>query len=155
VSQSATICVIRIGDACLAIDVALVGEVVPLERITPLPRCPAQVVGLTELRGQPLAVVDLAQLLELPAPAQTQRQLLVLRTDVRLAGLPIDGCEGILAAAPGEFRHATRHAEPSWVAGFQGFKARPDLLATIIDSTDLLARLSRLRFQSPFTPIAA
>lgn len=154
-SHAGTLCVVRIGDACLALDVALVGEVVPLPAVTPLPRCPAPVLGIAELRGQPLAVVDAAQVLELQAAGAAPRHLLVLRTDVRLAGIPIDACDGVLTAAASDFRHATRHAEPSWIAGFQAFPARGDLLATVIDSADLLARLGRLRFQPPVHPVAA
>ena len=151
-----TLCVVRRGDACLAVEVALVGEVVPLTTVVPLARCPAAVLGLTELRGQPLAVVDVAQLLGLPRPAAGDppaRHLLVLRTGVRLAGLPIDHCDGVLTADPEGFRQVSRHGEPSWVAGFQAFPSR-GLLATVIASADLLARLGRLRFQ-PAVPAAA
>ncbi|GDY11804.1 hypothetical protein LBMAG53_06820 [Planctomycetota bacterium] len=148
-NRGLTRCVVRHGDSCLAVDAVLVGEIVPLAAITRLARCPAAVLGLTDLRGQPLPVVDLGQLLEFSSPAATgspARQLLVLRTEVRLAGLPIDRCEGVLAADPADYRQSSRHGEPSWVAGFQAFPSR-GLLATVIDSADLLARLGRLRFQ--------
>lgn len=147
-TMPATLCVFRHGGADYAIDVALAGEVVPMQAPTPVPRCPDGVLGLINLRGQPLAVVDPAALLGLPAHADSGglRHLLVIRTDVRLAGLPIQSCEGIFAAAPNGFRAPAPVGKPTWVAGFQSFPNRPGLVATIIDGQDLLARLASLRF---------
>ncbi len=138
-------CVVRLGTDLLAFEVGIVGEVLPAAPVTILPRCPAGVLGLISRRGQPLAVVDSRRLFDLPPVAMGSSPLLVLRTAVTLAALPIDACAGVLAGDPATYRPAARTAgEPPWVAGFQPL---PGLgIATVVGTADLLRRLDRLRF---------
>jgi len=153
-----TCCVFRLHDTSFALDVALAGEVIEAQTPRALPRCPDAVLGLVNLRGQAVAAVDLAAVLELPAPPASSpvRQMLVLRTHVRLVALPIHGFDGVLSAEAAGFRSANHGAEASYIAGFQTFPSKPGLVATVLDSADLLARLDRLRFQrsapSPLLP---
>lgn len=145
----ATVCVFMLHESCLALDVSLAGEVIPAETPTTLPRCPAAVLGLINLRGQALAAIDLSTVLELPPGSANQpmTQMLVLRTTTRLAAMPISNFIGVLPADPAGFRAANRSAEPAYIAGFQTFATRPGLVATLLESNELLARLDRLRFQ--------
>ena len=138
-------CVVRLGSDLYALDVAVVGEVLPASSPVPLPRCPAGVLGLISRRGQPLAVVDPWLLLDLSRPVGAPpAQLLVLRTATTLAALPVDACAGVVAAPPGTFRPVARSGEPPWVAGFQPLTSGE--VATVIATAELLRRLDRLRF---------
>src|SRR5687768_6740409 len=60
------LCAFWLGEHCYGLQTALVGEVVTVEALTPVPLAPAPVRGLFNLRGAPVALVDLAQVLELP-----------------------------------------------------------------------------------------
>ena len=66
----------RVGSLLLGTDVLRVQEVVRDQRLEPVPRAPAAVAGLLNLRGQILAVTDLRCRLGLPsrpeAPAAGQ-----------------------------------------------------------------------------------
>ena len=145
------VCLVWLGAGCFAFDVALVGEVRELAGVTPLPRCPAAVLGIANLRGQALAVVDTAQLLGLPgervAPAPRPR-VLVLRPATRgasLAGLVIRGATGVHDRAALGFRAGDPAIEPPVVAGFLTVPEHPGLVATLVASGELLARLDALR----------
>ena len=145
-----SLCVFSHHGSRYALDVALVGEVLDTGNITPLPRCPLAVLGLVSLRGRPLAVVDSARLLDLPAHLDGPGgRLLVIRTPARLAGLTVDHCDGVLAADPARFSAANRLIEPPWVAGFQRFPGLPT--ATVINGPELVARLDHLRFSTAST----
>ena len=145
------VCLVWLGAGCFAFDVALVGEVRMLDSVTPLPRCPAAVLGIANLRGQALAVIDTAQLLGLPdervAPEPRPR-VLVLRPAARgasLAGLVIRGVAGVHDRAALGFRAGDRAIEPPFVAGFLTVPEHPGLVATLVASGELLARLDALR----------
>ena len=145
------VCLVWLGAGCFAFDVGLVGEVRVLDGVTPLPRCPAAVLGIANLRGQALAVIDTAQLLGLPdervAP-EPRARVLVLRPAARgasLAGLVIRGVAGVHDRAALGFRAGDRALEPPFVAGFLTVPEHPGLVATLVASGELLARLDALR----------
>ena len=138
-----TWCVFRLGGSSYALDIGLVGEVLPAAAPTPLPRSPAGIAGLVNLRGRPLAVVDPWQLFDLQRPAgQQPTQVLVLRTAVDLAALPVDACAGVITATSA-LLPADRDAHPPWVAGF--LPLADGALAAVIAGPELLRRLDRLR----------
>jgi chemotaxis-related protein WspB len=58
----------QLGEDRYALDIRHVAEVLPLRRITPMPRLPAAVAGVFDYRGGPVPVIDLCQLaLQRPA----------------------------------------------------------------------------------------
>src|SRR6185295_6776910 len=61
----ATLCAFWLGQQCFAISADIVSEVVSVESFTPVPLAPAAVVGLFNLRGTPVALVDLVRALTL------------------------------------------------------------------------------------------
>jgi purine-binding chemotaxis protein CheW len=70
-------CAFTLDGRRFAVDVADAREVVVFESITPLPLAPAFVLGLANLRGTVMPVVDLAPLLGLP-PREAKAQTLGL-----------------------------------------------------------------------------
>lgn len=70
-------CAFTLDGHRFAVDVAAAREVVVFESITPLPLAPSVVLGLANLRGSVMPVVDLAPLLGLP-PREARAQTLGL-----------------------------------------------------------------------------
>lgn len=62
---------IRLAHERYAVESAYVREVLPLKDVTPLPSTPAFVLGLINVRGQILSVIDLRVFFELPRPSVT------------------------------------------------------------------------------------
>ena len=116
------LCAFWLGEHCYGLQTALVGEVVTVDALTPVPLAPAPVRGLFNLRGAPVALVDLAQVLELGEATvgdepRVGRPLvaLVLRTESLFVGLLIRRMEmvitrgrGILGPPGGQRRRAPR-----------------------------------------------
>ena len=144
------VCVFWLESGCYALDATLVGEVSAIEELTPLPRCHPAVLGLGNLRGQALAIIDLAATLGIdgptPATPEVGARVLVLRLPGRSAGVLVTRVEGVFTTEADGFRSANRLAEPSYVAGFHTFSGRPDLVATAIAPDELATRLSTLGF---------
>ena len=152
------ICVFSVESGCYAIDAALVGEVATIDEPTPLPRCHPAVLGLANLRGQALAIVDLAQVLGIdgpnPPPPVAGSRVLVLRLPGRSAGAVVTRVEGVFPRDAAGFRAANRSAEPAWIAGFHAIPRRSErqtgeLVATAIAPGELALRLSALAFHRP------
>jgi chemotaxis signal transduction protein len=82
--------VLPIGADRYALDLADVREVVPDPQLTPLPGAPAGVLGVLNLRGDVVPVLDTARLLGL-GPIGRVAYVAVAELDAGLAGLATDG----------------------------------------------------------------
>ncbi|HEX2164414.1 MAG TPA: chemotaxis protein CheW, partial [Thermoanaerobaculia bacterium] len=85
----------RRGDRVLGIEGRYSREVTPLAGLTPVPLAPTPLLGVGNLRGVLLPVIDLAPLLALDAePWTSALPVHVTAVDGSLAGLAIDEVAG-------------------------------------------------------------
>jgi len=83
--------VFQLGPELYGADIAVVREVCPLQRVTRVPRTPAYVEGVTNLRGRVIPVVDLRRRLGLPAgPATPSTRIAVAELDGEQVGMIVD-----------------------------------------------------------------
>src|SRR5262245_768623 len=126
----------RLGDGEYSLPAQYVREVQALGDITPLPFTPAFLVGLVNVRGRLLAVLDIRPLLDIArAPIRPQSFLLVLMVQ----GLEV----GLLADAVVEVRRSDEQLAPvlstaagRGVAWVRGVDRR---LSLLLDPRALLA----------------
>jgi len=79
-----------------AIESAWVGEVFPLTGLTRLPGTPPFVLGIVNLRGEIVSVVDLRGFFDLPAAGLTDlNKVIVLQSREMLFGILADRVEGV------------------------------------------------------------
>ena len=76
-----------LGDELFAIPVALVREILDMQKPFLIPEAPAHLVGLIDVRGQAVPVIDLRRKLGLPAKAATAE------TRILVLAVPRDGSE--------------------------------------------------------------
>lgn len=81
--------VVRLEDEYFAFDVQDVAEVLPYSEPVRMPRAPKFLVGLVDVRGVMLPVVDLRLRAELNA-SQTPRHILAIRLEERFIGALVD-----------------------------------------------------------------
>src|SRR5439155_26042073 len=78
----------RLADEQYGLESAYVREVYPMKELTPLPCTPPFVLGLINLRGQILSVIDIKKFFGLPERGLTDlNKALVVRTEVRQLGI--------------------------------------------------------------------
>lgn len=81
-----------------------VRELVRAVRLTPLPRAPAVIEGLLNLRGELLPVLDMRRRFRLPARALSPSDhFVVARAGPRSVALRVDRAEGLHPLEPGDF----------------------------------------------------
>jgi purine-binding chemotaxis protein CheW len=90
----------RLASETYGVEVSYVREVSPLKTFTPLPCTPPFILGILNLRGQLLSVIDLKPLFALPARRLTDRQaVIVLQAAPMAVGLLADAVLGVQSIA--------------------------------------------------------
>jgi len=73
-----------------------VREVYPLEQLTPLPCTPAFVLGIVNLRGEILSVINIKKFFDLPEKGLTDlNKVIVLESEDRVFGILADAINGV------------------------------------------------------------
>ena len=88
----------KLGNERFAIETRFVLEVYRANSIMPVPESPAFLRGLTNLRGEVLAVIDLRHLFDIAAKNRDETaQLIVLGRDRLEFGVPVDEVEEVVS----------------------------------------------------------
>lgn len=79
-----------------AIDLSYIREVASLESLTPLPCTPAFVLGIVNLRGEILSVIDIGKFFDLPVKGLSDlNKIIVLQNGTMLFGILADVITGV------------------------------------------------------------
>ena len=98
-----------VGGLMVGIKVEAVQEVTSGSDLTPVPRAPALVSGLLNLRGQVLTAIDLRRCLQLGDRPAGQRPVhIILRTDEERVSLLVDQVGDVLEVAGDDFEVSPR-----------------------------------------------
>lgn len=127
--------VFRLGGERFGIPTVCTREVLRVPRLVQVPRLPAHIRGIVNLRGQIVAVTDLRPLLGLPPGDLPQRaQLVVVEAAGLQTALVTEGVEGICAIPVDSIEAVTeglagfpRDVAEGHVAGEQGLLVLLDL----------------------------
>lgn len=91
------IVVFQLGKELYGADISVVREVGQPQRVTRVPRTPKYVVGVTNLRGRVIPVVDLRQRLGLPVTAATKStRIAVAELEGGQVGMIVDAVQEVL-----------------------------------------------------------
>lgn len=85
-----------LADERYAVASNYVREVSPLEQLTPLPCTPAFVLGIVNLRGEILSVIDIKKFFDLPEKGLTDlNKVIVLESENMIFGVLADAITGV------------------------------------------------------------
>lgn len=145
-------CVFWLGEHRYALDAVLVREVVSVPSIVPVPATAAWLVGLANLRGVAMAVLDLVEVLEVPRDggppaARENTNVLVLHTGRTLAGVRIDRIEAVYPFDTARLETSAAVGEHPAVKGILTFTLHGGFSATLLDERRLAERIESLRFR--------
>lgn len=83
--------VFELRDEVYAVQITRVQEIIRLQPITPIPRAPDYVEGMTNLRGQVIPVIDLVKRLGLGQVQQTKStRIIVAELPGQMVGMMVD-----------------------------------------------------------------
>jgi purine-binding chemotaxis protein CheW len=142
VAPDSLVCFVLAGKP-YALDVAVVREVVSIDKLLPVPRTAPAIAGVFALHGATIALVDTRVLFGLAPATAANTTMIVARGHRTICGLTIDRVLGVARFAEASFTPAVRGRDPAQVAGFL-----PDEqggLLTVLDTANLLTALEGLR----------
>jgi purine-binding chemotaxis protein CheW len=95
--------VFTIGDEEFGVDISQVREIVRVVQITYLPKAPVFIEGVVNLRGQVLAVIDLAKRIGVtPKERSENNRIIVVEVGENTVGMIVDSVSEVLRL-PAEF----------------------------------------------------
>jgi purine-binding chemotaxis protein CheW len=127
------------GSLC-ALDTDSVEEVVRLRRITRVPHAPAYVVGILNLRGKIVTVIDLARKMGLGAAAvDDDSRLYIVRDQDALAGLLVDRAAEVIEIGEGSLEPRPANMGEAAARFIRGVARHGDRLAAVLDLEAVLS----------------
>lgn len=106
-SAPGTLLLVRHGNGRLGVDLAAVREVLRMVAVRPIPGTPMGILGVMNLRGETIAVLDLEA--RLPAEAEkpgVDHHLVVLSSGPAPLAIAVSRVDDLEAVAPDAFREA-------------------------------------------------
>jgi purine-binding chemotaxis protein CheW len=90
-TEQIPLAIISLNGKYFGLDVNLVREFIEIRNITPIPCCPARVLGNINLRGEILTLIDIRQALNMPfsTPDKAPTAMVVQVGDI-IAGIPVE-----------------------------------------------------------------
>lgn len=89
--------VFKIGDEEFGVDISQVREIVRLIEVTYMPKAPAFIEGVVNLRGQIVAVIDLAKRLGISSkPRGDTTRIIVIEIGENTVGMVVDSVSEVL-----------------------------------------------------------
>jgi len=96
-TEETQLVVFRLGEDYFAMLIANVNEIIRLQKMTPVPKAPSFVEGVTNLRGRVIPVMDLRKRFGIePDPAGQFSRIIVVEQEDRLLGMMVDAVDEVL-----------------------------------------------------------
>lgn len=138
-SEQARYCTFRLGESRFALSVADIQEVLRGCIWTRVPRAPAAVLGLMNLRGQIVTVIDLAQLLQLVERGATPGKFLLVLTAGRSSlAFAVDEVSDVVELDESQLQPPPATLDPTARAGVRGVLLCDDGLLSVLECAALL-----------------
>ncbi|MGB9920246.1 MAG: chemotaxis protein CheW [Moorellales bacterium] len=133
----------RLGREEFALDIARVREIIRVPDIVAVPKAPAFIEGVVNLRGTILPVIDLRKRFGLSTIARDERaRVVVMETDGRLTGLIVDSVREVLKVPREDIEPPpellTEVIERRFIRGIAKV-ARGERLVIVLDTAEVLS----------------
>lgn len=95
--------VVGLNGEYFGLDLKVVREFTNIRNVTPIPCCPAHVVGNINLRGEIVTLVDIRSVLDMPIALEgTASKAIVIHVDEVVAGFPVDEVFDVMYLRPSQ-----------------------------------------------------
>jgi purine-binding chemotaxis protein CheW len=129
----------RAGDQDFCLDISFVREIRGWTAATVLPHAPEFVLGVINLRGAIVPIVDLANRLGLGATKPDDRHVIVISVvGQQTVGFLVDSVADIIGVAPAAIQPTPEVASQSSVLFIKGVIALEDRMLRLIDISTIL-----------------
>lgn len=139
------IVVVRLGDQEFGLEIGQVREIIRLSAVTPMPNVPETVLGMINVRGKIIPVVDMHRYLGLaPTTAGLAARIVVIDIGGTSIGLQVDAATDVIRVARASLEAAGEIIPSGSLTNVIGVFNLDDRLITLLDTKDLAAVSSRI-----------
>jgi len=132
--------VFRLGNEYYGIDIFRVNEIIRMRDITPVPRTEPHILGLVNLRGKTIPVVDIRIRMNLPETGQAEStRIIVVESDHGNVGIVVDAVTEVVSLDRGTIDDAPTLAHDSKTEFVLGVAKREGELIMLLDLDETLA----------------
>ncbi|MCG5529971.1 chemotaxis protein CheW [Halorhodospira halochloris] len=130
----------KLGGEHYAIDVMQVQEVLPPTEIAPVPGAPDFVLGIINLRGKVVTVLDTRLRFGMPPrEADSESRIIVMEVEENIAGIMVDGVNEVATVGEDEIDTAPNVSNEESSRYIYGVVSRDDTdLLILVDANKLL-----------------
>ena len=132
----------HVGSEEYGLPIGCVSSIIRYETVTPVPRAPASVQGVIDLRGRVVPVVDLGKrLFGTPFDPSPSARIIVTETSAGAVGLAVDAASEVAAFMPDQMMAAPEAALPrEMVDAFEAVVHLDGRLIILLDLERVLPR---------------
>jgi len=128
------------GDVTYGIEVEFVREIVRPTDVTTIPFAPEHVMGLMNLRGDVVTIVDFGKLLGVEKSESNNHKVLIIGNDELTFGLYVDNVREVVSVLPEEIKKELNVSSISSGEILKGIVERNGEFIQIIDIRKLIER---------------
>jgi purine-binding chemotaxis protein CheW len=133
----------RIGEEEFGVDILMVQEIIRLPIITPIPNAPSFILGMINLRGKIIPVIDLRQRLRINGGVRTENdrrsRILIVEMFTHVTGFIVDSVSEVMKVAESEIEPTPHLVASSINAEYiQGVIKLPNRLIMLLDFSRIL-----------------
>ncbi|MCX6593467.1 MAG: chemotaxis protein CheW [Acidobacteria bacterium] len=129
----------HVGEALFALDAAAVQEVLRLGQVTPVPHAPREVIGVINLRGKIVTLLDTGLILGLGAAARGRESRVFLIEDRgEFLGLLVDGVGEVIEVETSASEPLPLNIPPAQSRYFTGVCRAGGRVLTLLNTSELL-----------------
>lgn len=129
----------RMADEVYGVNVMLVQEVLRYTEIVPVPGAPHHVLGIVNLRGNVVTVIDTRARLGLPTTEMTENtRILIIEINGNVIGMVVDSVSEVLDIKSSDIESAPNVGNDESSKYIQGVVNREDFLLIVVDMNRLI-----------------
>jgi purine-binding chemotaxis protein CheW len=151
----------RIGSEEFGVDILMVQEIIRLTTITPIPNASQSILGMINLRGRIITVVDLRWLLRIagnePSESDRKTRILIIELNGHVTGFVVDSVSEVMKVPIAEIEPAPSLVASSISSAYiSGVIKLPQRLIILLDFNQILKpqevkELENIRMQAALT----
>ncbi|MBV7272267.1 chemotaxis protein CheW [Clostridium thailandense] len=127
--------IFKLNEEQFAVETGKVQSINDAMEITKVPKAPAHIKGLINLRGNVISLLDINLLLGTPKQDEKQNNIIILEMEDELVGITVDQVDEVLDVEE-ELIEKISDGKKAYIEGVINFK---DRIVTLIDIDKLLS----------------
>ncbi|MCT8976146.1 chemotaxis protein CheW [Clostridium sp. CX1] len=128
--------IFKLNNEQFAVETAKVQSINDAMEITKVPKAPAHIKGLINLRGNVISLLDINLLLDVPKEEEKQNNIIILEMEDELVGITVDQVDEVLDVEEDIIEKISDERKKAYIEGVINFK---DRIVTLIDIDKLLS----------------